>query len=594
MATVAAPIDATSTAAWKALEAHQEKLEAEGIDLKAWFAADAERVNKLSFDAGDLHFDLSKNLVTDETVKLLCDLAREVKLEERRDAMFSGEHINTTEDRAVLHTALRRPATEKGQLIVDGQDVVADVHEVLDRMYAFAERVRSGEWKGVTGKKIEHLVSIGIGGSDLGPVMAYEALRPYADAGIDCRYISNIDPNDQAEKLKGLDPETTLVIIVSKTFTTLETLTNAREVKTWMLEQLKAQGAIDGSDEQNAEAVAKHFVAVSTALEKVEAFGIDPANAFGFWNWVGGRYSVDSAVGLSLIVVLVVVTVLALISALLTLRRVAITPLGVTARTAQPLPTKWRVIVFLVVLVAAIVLFKNPQGLLHYGEVTMYAVIIGFIALCFALVNLIGSWVVTARARLRSRRPKDAATMIAMRRILDNPKRAWRNVSGIALAVFIAGITSICGFIGASSTAPVEGVPEPGLAFIRDIGTGGLLTLGFAAVLAAVSSGVMQAGSVYDQVSEYRMLVLEGTDVKTLNRARFIEVLTPLNTVVAVAGGCSMLLMFPLFAASMTKPATLLSFFGGIALCYALVSVGAFASNRDAASLNLTDWRADD
>ena len=304
MATVAAPIDATSTAAWEALEAHQEKLEAEGIDLKAWFAADAERVNKLSFDAGDLHFDLSKNLVTDETVKLLCDLAREVKLEERRDAMFSGEHINTTEDRAVLHTALRRPASEKGQLIVDGQDVVADVHEVLDRMYAFAERVRSGEWKGVTGKKIEHLVSIGIGGSDLGPVMAYEALRPYADAGIDCRYISNIDPNDQAEKLKGLDPETTLVIIVSKTFTTLETLTNAREVKTWMLEQLKAQGAIDGSDEQNAAAVAKHFVAVSTALEKVEAFGIDPANAFGFWNWVGGRYSVDSAVGLSLIVVL--------------------------------------------------------------------------------------------------------------------------------------------------------------------------------------------------------------------------------------------------------------------------------------------------
>ena len=303
MATVAAPIDATSTAAWKALEAHQEKLEADGIDLKAWFAADADRVNKLSFDAGDLHFDLSKNLVTDETVKLLCDLAREVKLEERRNAMFSGEHINTTEDRAVLHTALRRPVTEKGQLIVDGQDVVADVHEVLDRMYAFAERVRSGEWKGVTGKKIEHLVSIGIGGSDLGPVMAYEALRPYADAGIDCRYISNIDPNDQAEKLKGLDPETTLVIIVSKTFTTLETLTNAREVKTWMLEQLKAQGAIDGSDEKNAEAIKKHFVAVSTNLEKVAEFGIDPNNAFGFWNWVGGRYSVDSAVGTSLAVV---------------------------------------------------------------------------------------------------------------------------------------------------------------------------------------------------------------------------------------------------------------------------------------------------
>lgn len=303
MATVAAPIDATSTAAWKALEAHQEKLEAEGIDLKAWFAADAERVNKLSFDAGDLHFDLSKNLVTDETVKLLCDLAREVKLEERRDAMFSGEHINTTEDRAVLHTALRRPASEKGQLIVDGQDVVADVHEVLDRMYAFAERVRSGEWKGVTGKKIEHLVSIGIGGSDLGPVMAYEALRPYADAGIDCRYISNIDPNDQAEKLKGLDPETTLVIIVSKTFTTLETLTNAREVKTWMLEQLKAQGASMAPMSRTP----RLWQSTSSPFpphSRSRGLRYRPRHAFGFWNWVGGRYSVDSAVGLSLIVVL--------------------------------------------------------------------------------------------------------------------------------------------------------------------------------------------------------------------------------------------------------------------------------------------------
>ena len=303
MATVPAPIDATQTSAWKALEAHQEKLEKEGIDLKAWFAADPDRVNKLSFEAGDLHFDLSKNLITDETVKLLVDLAREVKLEERRDNMFRGVHINTTEDRAVLHTALRRPAEQAGELIVDGQDVVADVHEVLDRMYAFAERVRSGEWKGVSGKRIEHLVSIGIGGSDLGPVMAYEALKPYADAGIDCRYISNIDPNDQAEKLAGLDPETTLVIIVSKTFTTLETLTNAREVKAWMLNALEAAGAIDGSDASRAEAVQKHFVAVSTALDKVEAFGIDPENAFGFWNWVGGRYSVDSAVGLSLIIV---------------------------------------------------------------------------------------------------------------------------------------------------------------------------------------------------------------------------------------------------------------------------------------------------
>ncbi len=302
MANIAAPIDATQTPEWKALAVHAAELKA-GFTLKEAFASDPERVAKLSFDMDDLHFDLSKNLVTDKTVELLADLARAVKLEERRDAMYAGEHINTTEDRAVLHTALRRPVSDKGKFIVDGQDTVADVHEVLDRMYDFAERVRSGEWKGVSGKKIEHLVSIGIGGSDLGPVMVYEALKPYADAGIDCRYISNIDPNDAAEKLRGLDPETTLVIIVSKTFTTLETLTNAREVKTWMLEQLQAAGAIDGSDEQAADAIKKHFVAVSTNLELVAEFGIDPANAFGFWNWVGGRYSVDSAVGLSLIVV---------------------------------------------------------------------------------------------------------------------------------------------------------------------------------------------------------------------------------------------------------------------------------------------------
>ena len=222
----------------------------------------------------------------------------------------------------------------------------------------------------------------------------------------------------------------------------------------------------------------------------------------------------------------------------------------------------------------------------------MYGVIIGFMLLCFALVNLIGTWVITARAKAKAKRPKNAATMIAMRRILDNPKRAWRNVSGIALAVFIAGITSICGFFG--SAAVVDDANDPFTVFIRDIGTGGILTLVFAAVLAAVSSGVMQAGSVYDQAGEYRMLVLEGTDVKTLNRARFIEVLTPLNIVVIVAGGCSMLLMAPLFAASMTEPATLASFFGGLVLCYALVSIGAFASNHVAASLNLTDYRADD
>lgn len=304
MSTIPAPIDATQTPAWKALQEHHDRLIEEGISLKDWFAADSERVEKFSFDAGDLHFDLSRDLITDETVKLLCDLGRAVGVEERREAMFSGEHINTTEDRAVLHTALRRPKEQAGTLVVDGQDVVADVHEVLTRMYAFANRVRSGEWRGVSGKKIEHVVSVGIGGSDLGPVMAYEALKVYADAGIDCRYISNIDPNDAAEKLRGLDPETTLVIIVSKTFTTLETLTNAREVRTWMLDALKAAGAIDGSDESCAEATRKHFVAVSTALDLVAEFGIDPENAFGFWNWVGGRYSVDSAVGLSLIVAL--------------------------------------------------------------------------------------------------------------------------------------------------------------------------------------------------------------------------------------------------------------------------------------------------
>ena len=302
MSNIPAPVDATATPEWAALKTHHDQLVADHFNLKDAFAADDKRVEKLSFDMSDLHFDLSKDLITDDTVKLLCNLGRAVGLEQRRDAMFSGEHINTTEDRAVLHTALRRPKDQIGKFVVDGQDTVADVHEVLDRMYAFANRVRSGEWKGVTGKRIEHVMSIGIGGSDLGPVMAYEALKPYADAGIDCRFVSNIDPNDMAEKTRGLDPETTLCIIVSKTFTTLETITNAREARTWLLDTLKAQGAIDGSDAQNADAIKKHFVAVSTNLELVEQFGIDPDNAFGFWNWVGGRYSVDSAVGLSLII----------------------------------------------------------------------------------------------------------------------------------------------------------------------------------------------------------------------------------------------------------------------------------------------------
>ena len=270
MANVAAPVDPTQTPEWAKLSQDFKKMQDEGISLKKWFADDPERVNKLSFDVNDLHFDLSKNLVTDEAVKDLVALGRAVHLEERRDQMLKGVHINTTEDRAVLHSALRRPASDEGKLIVDGQDCVKDVHEVLDRMFAFADQVRSGAWKGVTGKKIENVVSIGIGGSDLGPVMAYEALKPYLNGGIQVRYISNIDPNDAAEKLKGLDPETTLVIVVSKTFTTLETMTNAREVRTWLIDTLKAQKAIDGSDSSIADAIRHHFVAVSTNLWLLE------------------------------------------------------------------------------------------------------------------------------------------------------------------------------------------------------------------------------------------------------------------------------------------------------------------------------------
>ncbi|WP_103064374.1 glucose-6-phosphate isomerase [Actinomyces qiguomingii] len=286
MSTTRTPVDPTTTAAWKRLTELHQSMEP---DLRAWFAQDPQRAERYSYEMGDLFVDLSKNFLTDEVRDALVELAEAVDVPGRRDAMFSGEHINVTEDRAVLHTALRRPATDT--LTVDGQDVVADVHEVLEKIYAFARRVRSGEWTGVTGKRIETVVNIGIGGSDLGPVMVYEALRPYVQEGLEARFISNIDPNDCAEKVSDLDPETTLFIIASKTFTTLETLTNARMARTWLLEALAARDiSTDG-------AVAKHFVAVSTALDKVEAFGIDPANAFGFWNWVGGRYSVDSAVG---------------------------------------------------------------------------------------------------------------------------------------------------------------------------------------------------------------------------------------------------------------------------------------------------------
>ncbi|MBQ9057663.1 MAG: glucose-6-phosphate isomerase [Atopobiaceae bacterium] len=293
--------DVSKLPAWTELKEHHARLTNSGEQLKDWFASDPNRTNAFTREAGNLYVDLSKNFVTSETLDLLIKLARECGLEQRRDAMLSGEHINTTEDRAVLHTALRLPASEAGSLVVDGQDVVADVHEVLSRMYAFAERVRSGAWTGVSGKSIERVVSIGIGGSDLGPVMIYEALKPYR-TGPECRYVSNIDPNDLAEKLSGADPETTLFVVVSKTFTTLETMVNARSARAWLLDQLQDKGIIDGSDANIAEAIKRHFVAVSTNLDLVSEFGINPENAFGFWSWVGGRYSTDSAVGLSLII----------------------------------------------------------------------------------------------------------------------------------------------------------------------------------------------------------------------------------------------------------------------------------------------------
>jgi glucose-6-phosphate isomerase len=291
------PVDPTTTPAWARLTALYESLEP---DLRGWFAADQSRAKSLTFSAGDLYVDLSKNLINADILSALVDLADQVGLVARRDAMFAGEHINVTEDRAVLHTALRAP--EGSSLAVDGTDVIPEVHQVLAKVYAFADKVRSGEWVGVTGKPITTVVNIGIGGSDLGPVMVYEALQPYVKPGLQARFISNIDPTDVAEQTKDLDPETTLFIVASKTFTTLETLTNARLARAWLLDELRESGAIEVGEEAASAAVAKHFVAVSTALDKVAAFGIDPENAFGFWDWVGGRYSVDSAIGTSVAV----------------------------------------------------------------------------------------------------------------------------------------------------------------------------------------------------------------------------------------------------------------------------------------------------
>lgn len=288
--TSAASHDPRSTDAWGRLAAHATGFDP---DLRAWFADDPDRAGRLTHVVGDLHVDLSKNLLDETVLDQLLALAEQTGVEARRDAMMAGERVNVTEDRAVLHTALRLP--RDAELVVDGQDVVADVHEVLDRVYAFAEKVRSGEWRGATGEPVRTVVNIGIGGSDLGPVMAYEALRPYAHDRVECRFISNIDPSDAAMTLEGLDPATTLFIVSSKTFGTLETLTNARLCRAWLLDGL-------GADVDRADAVARHFVAVSTALDKVADFGIDPDNAFGFWDWVGGRYSLDSAIGTSLVI----------------------------------------------------------------------------------------------------------------------------------------------------------------------------------------------------------------------------------------------------------------------------------------------------
>ncbi|MGV9868450.1 glucose-6-phosphate isomerase [Rhodococcus koreensis] len=277
--------DITGTAAWQKLRDHHAQIQT--VHLRELFEKDPARGQELTVSAGDLYIDYSKHRIDRDTIGLLLELARSVDLEARRDAMFAGEHINTSEDRAVLHTALRLPAD--ATLVVDGQDVVADVHDVLDRMGDFTDRVRSGEWRGATGERITTVVNIGIGGSDLGPVMVYRALRHYADAGISVRFISNVDPADLVRSLNGLDPATTLFIVASKTFSTLETLTNATAARRWLL----------GGLGLGNEAVAKHFVAVSTHADRVAEFGIDTANMFGFWDWVGGRYSVDSAIGLS-------------------------------------------------------------------------------------------------------------------------------------------------------------------------------------------------------------------------------------------------------------------------------------------------------
>ena len=274
----------TQRPAWSALREHHHQIR--DAHLRALFADDPDRGERLVVDAVGLSLDYSKNRVTDETLRLLVQLADESGLRQRIDAMFGGQRINTTEDRAVLHVALRAP--RDAEIVVDGENVVPSVHEVLDRMANFAARVRSGDWTGHTGRRIRNVVNIGIGGSDLGPVMAYEALKAYSDRALTFRFVSNVDPTDFVEATRDLDPAETLFIVASKTFTTLETISNAKAARSWLLATLRDESA-----------VAKHFVALSTNAAEVAKFGIDTANMFGFWDWVGGRYSMDSAIGLS-------------------------------------------------------------------------------------------------------------------------------------------------------------------------------------------------------------------------------------------------------------------------------------------------------
>ena len=284
-----APARLTALTAWNALEAHHAQIES--AHLRDLFAADATRGERLTLEAAGLYLDYSKNRVTDETLKLLLNLARETGVEAKRAAMFAGEKINVTEDRAVLHTALRAP--KGSEVLVDGKNVVPEVHEVLDRMGAFADQIRAGTWLGHTGKPIVNVVNIGIGGSDLGPVMAYRALEFYSDRHLTLRFVSNVDGTEFVEAVRDLDPAETLFIVSSKTFTTQETMANAGSARQWSLAALKDAGV------STEGAVARHFVAVSTNAAAVQKFGIDTANMFGFWDWVGGRYSMDSAIGLS-------------------------------------------------------------------------------------------------------------------------------------------------------------------------------------------------------------------------------------------------------------------------------------------------------